>query len=146
LKHCELCGLDNPEEARFCMKCGSDLDAVSAPDVPVDVFEASTFTPAGEVDRHGGGRSKSAPPQPTEDKETYKEAAASESPGIFVGAGDEGEPPEIQQTGVTADFAGKKSYCERCREIRNIVWAAVSRLVMSRLRPTNRPNPLRWTM
>jgi hypothetical protein len=114
LKHCELCGLDNPEEARFCMKCGSDLDAVSAPDVPVDVFEASTFTPAGEVDRHGGGRSKSAPPQPTEDKETYKEAAASESPGIFVGAGDEGEPPEIQQTGVTADFAGKKSYCERC--------------------------------
>ena len=50
MKLCELCGLENPHEARFCMKCGKDLDAVRSTESFFDVPEGGAFTPQGSPD------------------------------------------------------------------------------------------------
>ena len=50
MKTCELCGIENPDEARFCMKCGKDLDKVKSSDVPEEMLSGSdTFMPVDDL-------------------------------------------------------------------------------------------------
>lgn len=127
LKVCELCGLENPDEARFCMKCGKDLDAVEGAST-ADEIELGAFTPGGDV---GGaftpaGDYDAAPlsPQkkpvdrgPTPDMPTFRRSGPPvvDEHEKFSTVPDYGdEPPEIQLTDVAADFAEKQQYCDRC--------------------------------
>ncbi|MDD5748670.1 MAG: zinc ribbon domain-containing protein [Actinomycetota bacterium] len=117
MKHCELCGTENPDEARFCMKCGKDLDAVQISQIPEEMFESETFTPAGSEEAPiGGGLKKKIGPEPDEGTEAFRRPI--EKPNfkeqIFSPEQDDSGVQEIQQTDVTADFAERMQYCNRC--------------------------------
>ncbi len=119
MRKCELCGLENPDEARFCMKCGKDLDPVTSIEVPPEMLEPSTFTPAAaeESARLAPGRPSLNRADPA-DIEVYKQAASESAQSIEQQATWQehfaDEPSEIQQTDVTADFVVKAKSCNRC--------------------------------
>ena len=117
MKYCELCGLENPNEARFCMKCGKDLDAISTSEVPPEMLEPAAFTPAGSAE---DGRLGSSRPRrskgPMPDILSYKEKARADAAALEHTIEDFSEdlPSEIQLTDVKADFVEQLLYCERC--------------------------------
>lgn len=119
MRKCELCGLENPDEARFCMKCGKDLDPVTSSDIPPEMLEPATFTPAAsdESARLAGGRGGFNRAEPA-DIEVYKQAASDSAQSIEQAATWQeqfsDEPAEIRQTDVTADFVVKARSCDRC--------------------------------
>jgi hypothetical protein len=132
LKTCELCGIENPDEARFCMKCGKDMDNVRSSDVPPEMLQDTvTFTPVGNDEYARLAPTAHLPKAPIGDVASYKEAAAASAAAVqeqqemenryhedvaqeaAPGAVDAGGP-EISHRGVTADFAAKKQFCQRC--------------------------------
>jgi ribosomal protein L40E len=77
LKTCELCGIENPDEARFCMKCGKDLDKVKSSDVPEEMLSGSdTFTPVDDDEFARLAPTRRITREPVGDVASYKEAAA----------------------------------------------------------------------
>jgi len=87
LKLCELCGLENPDEARFCMRCGKDMDAVKARESFFEVPEGDAFTPQGAPDEHEVSGHRGRPQAPDSDvsdilQAEYAKAAAMD--GTFV--------------------------------------------------------------
>lgn len=120
MKNCELCGLENPDEARFCMKCGKDLDAGAVTsEIPPEMFEVDVdaFIPAAvsETAPLGGSQQKSENIQ-MEDNEEFVLPAPTRDESVQSFAHEElsDEPPEIQLTDVTADFAERRRFCPRC--------------------------------
>lgn len=116
MKHCELCGLENPDEARFCMKCGKDLDSVRLSDIPPEIIESDAFTPAGSSGATPSVAPRQEEPGPLPDIQSYKEAATSrvESEEVLIPVEYDDEPPEIRMTDVTSDFTEKKTVCNQC--------------------------------
>jgi len=116
LKYCELCNLENPEEARFCMKCGSDLDRVQSEDVTYDYIDPNSFTPSGSADTPSNAYPMGEESGPSPDINSYKEAATSrtESEEVLIPVEYSDETPEIHMTDVTADFTEKRIICEIC--------------------------------
>ena len=118
MKKCELCGFDNPDQARFCMKCAKDLDAVESGQGPREADAFGTFIPAASGDNARLAPTANAGPPAAGspiDIEMYKqEAAASIESYENQVASDSDEPPEIQLSGVAADFAEKQRYCDQC--------------------------------
>lgn len=119
MKKCELCGLKNPDEARFCMKCGKDLDRVETSPVPPEMLEDShAFTPAGDLEnaplRSTIKRDEPPPaPETGAPAETGSLSMGDKSDAFHIEEyGD--EPPEIQLTDVTSDFAERRLFCQRC--------------------------------
>jgi ribosomal protein L40E len=121
LSTCEVCGTDNPDEARFCMKCGKDMTAVPAAGGSEAFPEPESFTPAaadgeGRLASTASSRLRMPPAEPV-DVDAYKRQATEESIGAFesqaIGEESAG-PAEIQHSGVTADFADKRRFCARC--------------------------------
>lgn len=77
MKICELCGVENPEEARFCMKCGRDLDKVQSSDVPPEMLQDSdSFTPLKDDEFARLAPTRRLTKEPVGDVASYKEAAA----------------------------------------------------------------------
>jgi ribosomal protein L40E len=119
LEQCSLCGTNNPSEARFCLKCGYDLQQDAADD-STDDSDPDTFTPAASgadarLARREAKRRKEAL-EPGE-VEAYKEHAAAQSKAAFesqVHHNDVDEPSEIDLGAVTADFATRRRFCDRC--------------------------------
>lgn len=114
MKRCELCGTDNPDEARFCMKCGKDLDAVTIPEAPDEIVDTEAFIPAGASEEAPiGGRLKKIPAEETETPKPIIPETMHEdhtySPEI-----DETGTPEIQLLDVAADFTSRQVACPRC--------------------------------
>lgn len=101
------------------MKCGKDLDPVTSSEVPPEMLEPATFTPAGaeESTRLAPGRPTVHRAEPA-DIEVYKQAASESAQSIEQQATWQeqfaDEPAEIQQTDVTADFMIKAKSCDRC--------------------------------
>ena len=54
MKRCPSCGQDNPDESRYCVKCGAELGASTT----YDATSASTGPMEGEVIGHAGGNGK----------------------------------------------------------------------------------------
>jgi ribosomal protein L40E len=78
LKNCDLCGIENPAEARFCMKCGNDLDKVQHSSVPQEMLQGNdSFIPM-EDDEYArlGPTTRFRLNEPVGDVASYKEAAA----------------------------------------------------------------------
>lgn len=117
MKKCELCGLANPEEARFCMKCGKDLDASGMQKAPSGTPEYDSFTPAGSeksAPLRGGHRAS--------EENTVRGTPAGEQPpppvpedtSMTASAGFDVEPTEIHPSGATTDFRSRPKHCEIC--------------------------------
>ncbi len=116
MKYCELCNLENPDEARFCMKCGKDLDELREFGSADDNTEVSSFTPAGTPVAPSYASPKRDDSEAHPDIDSYKEAATSmvESKEILGPVESGGETPEIHMTDVTADFTEKRVICGIC--------------------------------
>ncbi|MBU4173572.1 MAG: zinc ribbon domain-containing protein [Actinobacteria bacterium] len=116
MKYCELCNLENPDDARFCMKCGKDLDEVRSLGITEDHSEVGSFTPAGTQEAPSYVSPKRDKSEPLPDINSYKEAATSMAESEEVRSpfeyGD--ETPEIHMTDVTADFTEKRTICGIC--------------------------------
>ena len=77
MKKCDLCETDNPVEARFCMKCGRDLDKVARSDSrDQKAAEPDTFTPLEDDEFSRLAPTKRLTREPEGDVASYKEAAA----------------------------------------------------------------------
>jgi ribosomal protein L40E len=117
LKECELCGLDNPDEARFCMKCGRDLDKIKHED-PLAMDEYDGFIPAATLDDARFGSTagvKHDEPGPMPDFATYvPQPSVIQQQEYEEEAVAADESPEIQQQGITTDFTEKQTFCDRC--------------------------------
>lgn len=116
MKYCELCNIENPDDARFCMKCGKDLDAVGKPDDSPDVLDVDSFTPAGSLDMPSSKPPVKKDSGPLPDVVSYKEAAFAdaESQESFGSSYQEDDTPEIHMTDVTTDFTERKRICGVC--------------------------------
>ena len=140
MKECELCGIDNPDEARFCMKCGKDLDQVrTTRDLPGTVPDSDTFTPLESDEYARLAPTRRIDKSPVGDVASYKEAAATSAAAMQAQQEIEQaelekqddevvtwqqqqaqqrelktQAPEIQQRGMTADFAAQRKFCQRC--------------------------------
>lgn len=119
MKQCELCGHENPDGARFCMKCAQDLDQVKhddpfdAPDydgfLPAATLEDARLASTASVEREDKGPMpdfSTYVPQPSvlQQQDYEADARAAEEEGT----------PEIQQQGITTDFTEKQAYCDLC--------------------------------
>lgn len=121
MRTCDVCGTDNPDEARFCMKCAKDMTAVPKAGAGDEFSEHDSFTPTAS---DGEGRLASTtssrftqPPAGPVDIDAYKRQATEESIDAFESQtlGEESVgPSEIQHSAVTADFADKRRFCVRC--------------------------------
>ncbi len=116
MKYCELCNLENTDDARFCMKCGNDLDKVQSADLTYDYVDSDTFTPSGSSETPSNVFPKKKESWPRPDINSYKEAATSkaESEEVLSPVEDGDEAPEIHMTDVTADFTEKRTICRIC--------------------------------
>jgi ribosomal protein L40E len=77
LKACELCGIENPDEARFCMKCGRDLDKAPSTKTPPEMQQdLDTFTPLEDDEFARLAPTRRLSREPVGDVASYKEAAA----------------------------------------------------------------------
>ncbi|MHB8896518.1 MAG: zinc ribbon domain-containing protein [Candidatus Geothermincolia bacterium] len=131
MRICELCGNENPEEARFCMKCGKDMDKVKSSNIPGEMLEdPATFTPVGQDEYSRLAPTARASQAPVGDVASYKEAAAAAAAALQAqqelesaqSAEQDQEktddipdvPSEIDQRSVTADFVARRQFCLRC--------------------------------
>lgn len=142
MKTCGLCGLENPDEARFCMKCGNDMMKIQHSEVPPEMLgESATFTPiVNDEYARLAPTARGVSSEPVGDVASYKEAAAAAAAAMEaeqqaalqdMGGGEapakgllwdtdataappDEDLPEIRQTGVTADFSNKQRFCHRC--------------------------------
>jgi len=115
MKICDLCGLENPDEARFCMKCGRDLDAIDSPESPFESDELDSWLPAA-ADEVRPSKPAIEENEPPGDLEFYKQAQHMEASSAVIDSPDDygQETPEIQLTDVTADFTERRRMCSRC--------------------------------
>lgn len=114
MKKCELCGVENPDEARFCMKCGRDLDADEKTGSPIEVEDFDSWLPAAAEE--ASLRQAEQKEKTSGDKESYRQAEHLEASATVIEAGEDyhDETPEIQLTDVTADFTERRRMCGRC--------------------------------
>lgn len=117
MKPCEPCGTENPDDARFCMKCGNDLDADQVSEAPPQIIHDGAFTPAGAAEDGRPARTRKPRDKgPMPDIPSFGQSKAPEieaTEGISPKYREE-QPPEIHLTDVTSDFAEQQKFCERC--------------------------------
>jgi len=141
LKKCDLCETENADEARFCMKCGRDMDKVERSEARDGMqTDSDTFTPLDDGEFSRLAPTKRLTREPVGDVASYKEAAAAssaaweaeqEQAAIQERAADDKRavqkqeqqvpapgaapaPPQIQQRDLHADFSEHKKFCVRC--------------------------------
>lgn len=76
MRKCDLCETENADEARFCMKCGRDMDKVERSDIPEEVTGSDTFTPLEDNEFSRLAPTRRLTREPVGDVASYKEAAA----------------------------------------------------------------------
>jgi ribosomal protein L40E len=128
LRTCELCGNENPDEARFCMKCGKDMESTGTSGNSFDALDdPDTFTPLGDDEYARLSPTRRAPSAPVGDVASYKEAAAAAALQAQHESEEEQkaeqveqdlqappEPAEIDHRGKVTDFVAMKQFCSRC--------------------------------
>lgn len=128
LRTCELCGNENPDEARFCMKCGKDMEAARSSSSAFDsVEDPATFTPLGDDEYARLAPTTRAPREPVGDVASYKEAAAAAALQAQRDSEDTQKAEqtqrdahqaaplaEIDQRRKVTDFVTMKQFCSRC--------------------------------
>lgn len=141
MKYCRICGLNFPDDAQFCLKCGKSLDFADSNEYEVESpsfassgnqdsagtdeskkdlpRESASFTPSGDYGAGTSPQSGSRSSEPLPDYATCMREEVEQAAEISESWKDDREPPleeqsDIAQNDVVANISIEKKPCSRC--------------------------------